>query len=236
MHARAIVVCSLLLALPAHARDGEPSWSVGAGLFGWSGAAAPGAAQLGQLGQLVHVEARPGVLFEHRLGPGAWGLFALTGDYDHTNVSDQTAGAQGTDPQPQETETTRYGAAATVGMRQVLLGDGPVALSFFLTVTAALQRQDTTRTDAAPAGVARGRALKSETARHAVYGSVGLALERRLLDGLALRLWVDLASAGWSSAETQEARAGRADVLETRTNRFGAGLRLVPGLELRFLL
>lgn len=199
---------------PAPTRLAEADWSLGAGVgFGYvslNGFALVGSSIYGSIPSAPRVQAS----VERRTGPGRWLLLGVSGASSRSR-GDAPAGTYAV------TRDDVSSLALTAGLRQALTPQGaPVCVSTTLSASAGYlwRRQevqtttlDTTRSEAWGLG-----------------GALGLAVERELTPGLALRLSTPVLDASWYRSTARSETLGKAS-----RSGGGVGLALAPSLELR---
>jgi hypothetical protein len=196
---------SIALAAPAAAQE------VGAQERDWSLSAGLllGAAPLGGLGVVgIPVAAPAGIVaLERRISDRGW--WVVRGD---VQVSREDAG--------QGASSTSLALEGLTGIRWALTGLDPIELSFF-----ALAGPSLARSTSGPS---------ADVTNFGMSGQVGLAVERRLIDALSLRLAAPLLEGAWSHSEgTVQNSDGSTSKI--RADAWTARAILAPSLELKFL-
>ncbi len=207
----------LTLSLPANAAEeaGAPTrppagdWSLGAGIL------VPGLtySPIGHVGSLSAYTTAPStsMALERRLRDTLWLTLGVSGSV--STVDDPVSLDNGS-----TVATNALDAEISAGLRYILNPREAVEVSVFgglaLSWTDVDMKTDT----------------EEWTNRTLSYGMVaGLALERRLLDNLTLRLHTTIGNVYYSSVESEvEGTPGT-----TRLNQFRGGVALSPGIQLR---
>lgn len=205
---------------PAPARPAPPpplrNWNLGAGLF---------ASGEGLAGAFSQTAPTYQTALERRLGDHTW--LALDARFSYQTFERPNVA---TSDNPNPSATSRFemsNATLLLGARQVFV-DGVVDVSGYAAVLAGYHDIS-------------GDALEALGALSLLGGGdgydlgllAGIAVERELLDALALRLSMDLASARLSSDEAQY-RGLAGDTQTTELGSARAALVLRPGLQLHF--
>ena len=224
MGVRAIVVAALAALVPAaaSAQAGEsPSWSIGAGV-GFLGERVflmPSGSVAGLFlsgGSFVPVAT---FFVERRVGEQTWLVFGAEGSVTRNSIDPLPDTAVGMTTQ---TKDDSEQASVSIGLRRVVTRPGaPVDVSLQATVEGGYfhELQEFTPIGAATSDI-------SNTGRYAAVTG-GIAVERELTGGLALRISTPLVGASWSKVD-------RRDDLGTRAaSTTSAFVTLAPRLELR---
>jgi hypothetical protein len=204
----------------------ELDWTVGAGLISRGGAI--------DLGDLVSGPAYAAAL-ERRLGGETWVWLNVHGAYERRDVPVRSLVGSSTDPnQPiprEQISLATSTATLQLGMRQGFI-EGIVDASFYLGAFVgytSVTGDELRSTESTLSFVAAG-------SKQRVIGLLaGMAVERELVEALALRLVMDLASASIVRAQTVEPAGYDGDVAVKRdlaTKQ--VSLQVRPGLQLHF--
>lgn len=186
----------------------EPEWSIGAGVaFDRILIASGGSAFLIDTGPELNAS------LERRLSPRTWLAFGARGSvYDHTEDVESGYG----------TPSVAYRRLAVMaGVRQLLTpGGAPVDVSLLALANAGVSAGDWTTEYA-------GTRERTEELAWGVGAELGIAVERELTGGIALRVATPIVGLGYAWAD----RDVGGQSLSART--FSADLTLAPQLELR---
>jgi len=224
MRLGALTVAALVAAAPAAALA-EPAesanWTIGGGIqaAGYVLSGSTTVSTIGMVGPLETTFLPIATLFvERRVGDRTWLVLGWAGSLDRTSADP---------PSPQSsfsaiTKNDTEAASVSVGLRRVVTGPGAIVdVSLQATVeggyTHEIQRltaSDGTQTEARLTG---GYA--------ALNG--GIAVERELAGGLALRISTPLVSASWSKLTASDDSGTR------HAQSTGVALTLAPRIELR---
>ncbi len=208
-------------------------WNVGAGLsfgtpvFGLV-EAAPGVAGLGGLGALsssfgLSTQPRMTVLIERRLGERLFLGFQLAASFKASQSDTFSAAAY-----------RSVNVDGTIGLRNVLNPRGVVEVSWFANVGVGFGNSEnrTILTGVDATGAATQIPVSMRSNAFGVGAVAGLALERELISGLALRLSSSIVGVSYSLSGTTQII--REVSTENGNHGFDGGLRFSPTIELRY--
>lgn len=201
-----------------------PTWSMGAGVS-LGGATVSVPMYLSGLLVTNYLMNQANLTLERSIGPADWLFFDLVGSY--SNSSSETKRNSGYSSSYQ-TETTGKSAGALVGLRHVFSASQWVNVSGWVGAAFSwAQYEITSSNNSGLGGLANP---KQTTELKVVSGQAGLALDREVVPGLAVRLSVPVLQAmhAWG-VERQK------DTPDDDLTVSGFGLRITPSLEVHML-
>ena len=199
-------------------RDEEATWSIGAGIGGYS------SYYVYYMGNNYSAlpETPSSVIFvERRVSPRWWVVAGLEGTYSHTGNQDAIiAGAM--------PKVTSHSMMGTAGVRYVFNPGGAVELSLYGAASLYYLTIDGEDSSAADPDDTRS----THNGYKGAIGSVGLAVERKLMKNLYLRLSTTLASIRYSTSTYEETSVSGATAGHTFSI-WDGGINFKPSLQLR---
>jgi len=198
-----------------------PTWSVGAGV-GYGTVSlmlmSPAGTNLGVLGM-----SQGTLSVEHAQGAHDWLLLSVSAGYGSQTTPSAGLGSNSSNL---DREDTGKSIGGFVGLRHIFTDQQVVEVSGWLGIGGSWSESKTSYTATYPL-----TGLTSTNRWSSISALAGLAFDRRLLEGMYLRLNLSVLQAGRSWGLARQSQTP--DVESSGTN---LGLRLAPALELRMVL
>jgi hypothetical protein len=199
-------------------------WTIGAGV-GFSQLVLISSSSASAVG-LLGMGSAPIATFslERRLGERTWLVFGGSGSVSHTD-SDRPPPVAGVTFSALTTDESE-GGALSIGLRRVVTRPGAlVDVSLQATVEGGTSHEHQEYTTVGTVIPPAKNGIRYESRYAAVTG--GIAVERELTGGLAVRISTPLVGASWSRSERKD------DLGKTASRSMGAFVTLSPRIELR---